>query len=54
MEERFTNELSYQKKVWIEGGIYALIVILILFFNATFSVFLLILPGALIAIFLGD
>ncbi len=46
-----SNELSYQKKVWIKGGIYALIVILILLFKATFSVFLLILAGALIAIF---
>jgi len=46
-----SNELSYIKKVWIKGGIYALIVILILLFKATFSVFLLILAGALIAIF---
>ena len=45
------NELSYIKKVWIKGGIYALIVVLILLFKATFSVFLLILAGALIAIF---
>ncbi len=45
------DDLSYQKKVWIKGGIYALIVILILLFKATFSVFLLILAGALIAIF---
>lgn len=50
MESNF-NELSYQKKVWIKGGIYALIVILILLFKATFSVFLLILAGTLIAIF---
>ncbi len=45
------SELSYQTKVWIKGGTYALIVLLILFFKATFSVFLLILAGALIAIF---
>ena len=45
------NELSYQKKVWIKGGIYALIIILVLLFKATFSVFLLILAGALIAVF---
>lgn len=51
MEENSTDGLSYQKKVWIKGGIYALIVILILLFKATFSVFLLILAGALIAIF---
>ena len=51
MEENSTNGLSYQKKIWIKGGIYDLIVILILLFKATFSVFLLILAGALIAIF---
>lgn len=51
MEENNGDELSYQKKVWIKGGIYALIIILILLFKATFSVFLLILAGALIAIF---
>ncbi len=51
MNENNGDELSYQKKVWIKGGIYALIVILILLFKATFSVFLLILAGALIAIF---
>jgi predicted PurR-regulated permease PerM len=51
MEENNGVELSYQKKVWIKGGIYALIVIVILLFKATFSVFLLILAGALIAIF---
>lgn len=45
------DDLSYVKKVWIKGGIYALIVVLILLFKATFSVFLLILAGALIAIF---
>lgn len=51
MEDNTTDELSYQKKVWTKGGIYALIVILILLFKATFSVFLLILAGTLIAIF---
>ena len=51
MNENKGDELSYQKKVWIKGGIYALIVILILLFKATFSVLLLILAGALIAIF---
>ncbi len=51
MNENNGDELSYQKKVWIKGGIYALIVILILLFKATFPVFLLILAGALIAIF---
>ncbi|MBD0378226.1 MAG: hypothetical protein ICV51_21685 [Flavisolibacter sp.] len=50
MEENSTNE-SYAKKVWIKGGIYALIVVLLLLLKATFSVLLLILAGALIAIF---
>ena len=45
------NEKTYARKVWIKGSIYALIVILILLFKATFSVLLLILAGALIAIF---
>ncbi len=49
--ENNSNKLSYQKKVWIKGGIFALIVILILLFKATFNVFLLILAGSLIAIF---
>ncbi len=51
MDDNHADELSYQKKVWIKGGIYALIVILILLFKATFSVFLLIFAGVLIAIF---
>ncbi len=45
------QDISYSKKVWIKGSIYALIVILILVFKATFSVFLLILAGGLIALF---
>lgn len=45
------DSLSYSKKVWIKGSTYALIIILVLFFKATFSVFLLILAGSLIAIF---
>ena len=45
------QELSYQKKVWIKGGIYALIVVLLLLIKTTFSVFLLILAGSLIAVF---
>lgn len=51
MEDNAGNNLSYSKKVWIKGGIYALIVVLILLFKATFSVFLLILAGVLIAVF---
>jgi predicted PurR-regulated permease PerM len=46
-----THELSFQKKVWITGGIFALIVVLLLLIKATFSVFLLILAGVLIAVF---
>lgn len=51
--DTFANdkEFSYQKKVWIKGGIYALIVVLLLLLKATFSVFLLILAGSLIAVF---
>lgn len=45
------KEFSYQKKVWIKRGIYALIVVLLLLLKATFSVFLLILAGSLIAVF---
>ena len=51
MDKNNEDGLSYQKKIWIKGGIYALIVIIILLFKATFSVFMLILAGALIAIF---
>jgi len=39
------------QKIWLKGGIYAFIVIILLFLKATFSVFLLILAGALIALF---
>jgi predicted PurR-regulated permease PerM len=42
---------SFPQKVWITGGIFALIIILILLLKATFSVFLLILAGILIAVF---
>jgi len=51
MQDNSTDVLNYQKKVWIKDGIYALIVIIVLLFKATFSVFLLILAGALTAIF---
>ena len=50
MEEK-ASEPSYSKKVWIKGGIYALIIVALLLFKATFGVFLLILAGALIAVF---
>lgn len=49
--ETHEHELSFEKKVWIRGSIYALIVVLLLLIKATFSVFLLILAGILIAVF---
>jgi predicted PurR-regulated permease PerM len=45
------SKLSFQQKVWLVCGITALFVVLIWFFIATFNVFLLILAGALIALF---
>ncbi len=45
------DKLSYSKKVWIAGGILALIVIVLLLFQALFSVLLLTLAGALFAIY---
>jgi predicted PurR-regulated permease PerM len=45
------NNLSFQKKVWIVTGILALAIIVLLLLKATFSVFLLVLAGTLIAIF---
>ena len=55
MPETDTNQsqdkLSYSKKVWIAGGILALLVVLLLLFKALFSVLLLTLAGALFAIY---
>lgn len=51
MKENSTDKLNYQNKIWIKGAIYAFIIVVILLFKATFSVFLLILAGVLIAIF---
>jgi predicted PurR-regulated permease PerM len=45
------KQYSYQQKVWIAGGIVALIVVLILLLKATFNVLLLILAGSLIAVY---
>ena len=45
------SKLSYSKKVWIAGGILALIVIVLLLFKTLFSVLLLTLAGALFAIY---
>ncbi|RYM33590.1 AI-2E family transporter [Brumimicrobium glaciale] len=49
--ENTTNEISYQKKVWIKASIYALIIVLLLLIKTTFNIFILILAGALVAIF---
>jgi len=45
------NEYSFPKKVWITGGILALILVLLLLLKATFNVLLLVLAGTLIAVF---
>ena len=45
------RHLTFQQKVWLVCGITALFVVLIWFFIVTFNVFLLILAGALIALF---
>lgn len=42
---------SFQKKIWITTGIVAFTVTLLFIFKATFSVFLLVLAGTLIALF---
>lgn len=53
MQETAKNENQYPfvKKVWITGGIFALIAVLLLLFKATFNVFILILAGTLIAVY---
>jgi predicted PurR-regulated permease PerM len=45
------TEYSFPQRVWITGGIIALIALIILFLGATFSVLLLLLAGVLIATF---
>lgn len=45
------RKYTFPQKVWITGGILALIVVIILLLKATFNVFLLILAGTLIAVF---
>jgi hypothetical protein len=42
---------SFSKKVWIVGGIFSLIIILLLLFKVVFSVLLLSLAGILIAVY---
>jgi predicted PurR-regulated permease PerM len=53
MERKMDNDsnLTFQKKVWIVAGIVAFTVILLWILKVTFSVLLLILVGALIAIY---
>lgn len=43
------KEYSFVQKVWIVGGIFALVAIIILLFEATFSVIILLFAGTLIA-----
>ncbi|MGB7841251.1 MAG: AI-2E family transporter [Salinimicrobium sp.] len=43
------KKYSFVQKVWIVGGIFALILSILLLFKSTFSVFILVLGGALIA-----
>lgn len=51
-ERQETSEkYSFVKKVWIVGGIFALITVFLLLFKATFNVLLLVLAGILIATF---
>ena len=45
------HQYTFPQKVWITGGIFAFIIILLMLLKATFSVFLLVLAGTLIAIF---
>lgn len=49
--ETAPKKYSFVQKVWIVGGIFALIAVILLLFSATFNVFILILAGSLIAIF---
>jgi predicted PurR-regulated permease PerM len=45
------NELSYSTKIWINVSIFAFTIVVLLILEATFSVFLLIFAGILIAVF---
>jgi predicted PurR-regulated permease PerM len=53
MENGSTNdkEISFSKKVWITGGIFALMIVLLLLIKATFSVLILVFAGVLIAVY---
>jgi predicted PurR-regulated permease PerM len=50
-QKNTSNDYTFLQKVWITGSIFALIVVILLLLKATFSVFLLILAGTLIAVF---
>ena len=45
------REYSFVQKVWITGGIFSLLIALLLLFQSIFGVLILILAGSLIAIF---
>lgn len=45
------SKLSFSKKVWITGGIFSLIIVLLLLFKTLFSVILLSLAGILLAVY---
>ncbi len=45
------NQLNFSKKIWITGGIFSLLIILILLFKTLFSVILLALAGILLAVY---
>ncbi len=51
-ENKENNVSDYSRKVWIAAAIFSFVVIVLLFIKATFGVFLLVLAGALIALFL--
>ncbi|MDT0643406.1 AI-2E family transporter [Zunongwangia sp. F363] len=50
-EPKHDKKHSFVQKVWITGGIFSLITVLLLLFKATFSVLILLLAGTLIAVF---
>lgn len=45
------KDYSFPEKIWITGGIFALIVVTLLLIKATFSVLLLVIAGTLIAVY---
>ncbi|WP_018614549.1 AI-2E family transporter [Segetibacter koreensis] len=51
LQAKSEHKYTFPQKVWITGGIFGLIAVLLLFLKATFNVLLLILAGSLIALF---